>query len=674
MSRRRAAVLLTLGALCWPAAASAAPTWLPPVSAFDADATGVLAGMADDGTSLIVRTRDAGSTDVLEAVVRPPGGAPSPPREVARSAAGRYLLPFRAWGGPDGTFVVEYLDTDDRNSFNTEDVRLAVVDPDSLLVDRFTPSGYGSPISLKLALDGHGRAYLATQSDDGRIGIVRRAGGGSEELPAPTGRLPTGDVLLGTPAVAVMPDDRLLFTYGVATTVGCTRQMELRASRDVGAGTPSVDRLASSEITGTRNPVNGDCEDFQGRALAESYVYAEPDGGAAVFAFWLDPATGRYTVTAYRRPAGGAWGPEETVTTLPTNSTGNYQFSVAGARMSLSFFQNDAGSLSVRWVARNADGTWQPPRTVLDGDALVGLGVTPLADGGGLVVAADSDGDRLLTARRVLPDGTQQDPVVLASGLTVPAGSFVNAVATAADRAGNAIAVVYDTAGVRYRGFDGAGPVLDGVTIPGAGATGEARAFSLGAAHDVWSAVGTPTWSFGDGASAAGNAVAHAFAAPGRYSASVTVADAVGNTTTASGPVEVTGAPSGPPAPPARPSDTTAPRLTKRPRVNGGTLTVSVSEPARVVATITRSARGVRRGRRCVAPPRRKSKAKTRACTRQVPVATVRQTLAKAGAAKLLLPAKARRTPGAYTITLTVSDAAGNRTTTSVTYRVRRAR
>jgi hypothetical protein len=142
----------------------------------------------------------------------------------------------------------------------------------------------------------------------------------------------------------------------------------------------------------------------------------------------------------------------------------------------------------------------------------------------------------------------------------------------------------------------------------------------------------------------------------------VSVTDALGNTTTASAPVDVAA------AGPATSRDTTAPRLTKRPAVRAGVLSFSVSEAGKAVATVTRSAKGVRKGRKCVAPPRRKTKART--CSRQVQVATVRATL-KAGPAKLQLPAKVRRTKGTYTVALAITDAAGNTTTTTTTFRVK---
>ncbi len=73
-------------------------------------------------------------------------------------------------------------------------------------------------------------------------------------------------------------------------------------------------------------------------------------------------------------------------------------------------------------------------------------------------------------------------------------------------------------------------------------------------ASDRWSPV-TLRWSFGDGTSATGGAVSHAFGAAGAFSVTVTATDAVGNATSASRSVLAT-----PPAPPPPPAAT--PRVT----------------------------------------------------------------------------------------------------------------
>jgi hypothetical protein len=109
------------------------------------------------------------------------------------------------------------------------------------------------------------------------------------------------------------------------------------------------------------------------------------------------------------------------------------------------------------------------------------------------------------------------------------------------------------------------------------------------------------------------------------------------------------------------------PRFTAKPAIHGAALTFGLSEAGTVLVTITRHEKGVRKGRRCVAPPRHKTNA--RACTRVVTVSTLHETIT-GRAGKLTLPAKVRRTAGTYTITVTVRDAAGNVASAQLTYRV----
>jgi subtilisin-like proprotein convertase family protein len=96
------------------------------------------------------------------------------------------------------------------------------------------------------------------------------------------------------------------------------------------------------------------------------------------------------------------------------------------------------------------------------------------------------------------------------------------------------------------------------------------------------------------------------------------------------------------------------------------TFTLTLSEPATVTAVVTRATPGIKKGKRCVAVPKRKPKG-ARSCTRQVKVAT---GTAKPGAKTLALPAKGLG-KGKYTATLTATDAAGNKTTTVVKFTIR---
>ncbi len=91
-------------------------------------------------------------------------------------------------------------------------------------------------------------------------------------------------------------------------------------------------------------------------------------------------------------------------------------------------------------------------------------------------------------------------------------------------------------------GFDAAGPAIGALSIPSSGGAGQTLAFSVSAA-DVWSPLGATTWSFGDGQSASGTGVTHAYAKAGSYNVTVSTADVLGNATTAGGVVPISGTP-----------------------------------------------------------------------------------------------------------------------------------
>ena len=118
-------------------------------------------------------------------------------------------------------------------------------------------------------------------------------------------------------------------------------------------------------------------------------------------------------------------------------------------------------------------------------------------------------------------------------------------------------------------GFDAAGPRLDSLTIPAAGAPGQSLGFGV-APSDAWSAVGGTSWSFGDGGVGQGTNVTHAYSQPGTYQVTVSSVDALGNGTSAIGSVTVTSAEVQQPPPGDGPSGPTTeqPPTTQTPNPN----------------------------------------------------------------------------------------------------------
>jgi hypothetical protein len=98
------------------------------------------------------------------------------------------------------------------------------------------------------------------------------------------------------------------------------------------------------------------------------------------------------------------------------------------------------------------------------------------------------------------------------------------------------------SAAIEVANYDGSSPALEGASIPATGQTARPLTFAVSPLA-VTTALGQTNWSFGDGSQPTiGTSVTHAFAAPGSYRVTVTTADILGNTTSASSTVVVTNA------------------------------------------------------------------------------------------------------------------------------------
>lgn len=195
-------------------------------------------------------------------------------------------------------------------------------------------------------------------------------------------------------------------------------------------------------------------------------------------------------------------------------------------------------------------------------------------------------------------------------------------------------------------------PVAPALTAagPATGTTGEQLAFTATASDPDPGDALTITWSFDDGATAQGDAAAHAFDTPGDHTATATVRDRAGLTKSATVTVSVVAPPPPPPGggtttpPPA--ADKTPPLLTAvsltkafRARVRG-LLRLTSNEAGTLTLRVQR-----RKGRRWV----------NRRGSAVVPM--------KAGANRLRLGKAlvAKLKPGRYRLVVVAADAAGNK-------------
>ena len=224
-------------------------------------------------------------------------------------------------------------------------------------------------------------------------------------------------------------------------------------------------------------------------------VAVDPAGNAV--ASWSDFSA---VAKAALRPATGGWG-----AAIPLGSSG-HDATVGMDSAGTATVVFAEGLDEIRAVSHPAGGGWLPEARINPG----GRGASSPAlvvDAHGDATAAwtDATGPRpsIMVGRRA--GGSWQPPIRLTADERSPAEPDV-----AVDPAGNAVAAWSDTtAGViSAAGFDATSPELRAVGVPASGAAGRSVSFSA-TPFDIWSATLATTWTFGDGAAATGNLVAH---------------------------------------------------------------------------------------------------------------------------------------------------------------------
>jgi hypothetical protein len=209
------------------------------------------------------------------------------------------------------------------------------------------------------------------------------------------------------------------------------------------------------------------------------------------------------------------------------------------------------GTNTVQAAVKLAEGTWGAPVSLSEPVAY-SHGYPPLypslaIDAKGSAVAA-WDGIRASMEKgvqaAVLPGigASWQAPVRVAE-----TDGFLISPLVAMDEKGNGMAV-WEYGGrtsgeIEVANYDGSSPALEGASIPATGQTERPLTFAVSPLA-VTTALGQTSWSFGDGSQpTVGTSVTHVFTAPGSYRVTVTTADVLGNTTSASSTVVVTSPP-----------------------------------------------------------------------------------------------------------------------------------
>jgi hypothetical protein len=665
-----AAVLGASASLLAAAPAGAAPAWLSPakLSAAGQSAEAPQVSADPQGDSLAVWQRYDGGKTVIESASRPAGGAWGLPVLVS-SSADEASLPQVALDA-HGDAVAVWLSLSGGGEYS---------------IDASTKSGFGgawqAPITLRelgamtvmdprpdLAVDAQGDAVVVWERLAGAEDLVEgasRPAGGSWQ---------TAETL-STEAENLHPAEVGIDAAGEATAVWEQKGAEVR-----------IDAATKPAAGKWQHPVAVSAE---GENANEPRLAVGANGNAV--AAWEHFESEELIEAAIRASAAGTWG-KPVALTKPETGEGE----PAGQQVAIDA-QGDAvlvwarmnnGHEIVEATERAASSSaWQPVAALSGpGESLEELPQVAVNDQGNVVVVWERmhGGEETVEAAAGLATSRSWETPVALSGKGEPASEQQVGI----DGQGNAVAVWSRFDGTSYlaeaAGYDAAGPELSSLTIPTGGTVGQALAFSA-SPFDVWSALGAASWSFGDGTSQTANSVTHAYGAPGAYTVTVTSADVLGNTSSTSGAVQITGPATSikpPVLAPVAPKITAAHLTAKRFRVavhataiaakakppRGTSFRFTLSEAAKLKVLFERLAAGLRSGKHCLAPSAKLRRVHAKRCTRTLTVGTLTRAVEAAGADSLSFSGRIGRrplAPGSYKAVLTAS--AGGLSSTPVT-------
>ena len=539
-----AALVGCVALLVWSASAQAAG-WLAPVTVGPAstNVASVAVGSDRDGDVVAAWVRTTGATHVVEVATRSAGGAFSV--QPLQSAAG-FANNVGVAVNDDGDAIVSW-----RRTGATSEVWAST----RLAGGSFSPPQAIASVPGKnawepsVAINDAGAMivvwYLANSDTDNKQTIYAafRAPGGSFV----SGPISTTDVWNQSPRAALDPSGKATIVWSFWDETTNFARVRIRdangalgTQRNLSPGAPTGYPMFATVGT-----------DAVGNALA---VWSHWNGAAydVEGASRLAAADTWTNLPAFGQSASASFGNEPQVAVDPSGN------GVAIWR---------AANNTIQAASRAAGGAF--------GAAQLGISA-PTATAPR--VALDSAGNAVSVWRRTDGEGSRIEAAIR------PLGAQFGAVKTLSNRfsafdpalsmdgLGNAIAFwplddpsLPDDAdtSAQFAVYDNSPPALT-VSAPASGIAGTPLSFSA-SSSDVWSPVSV-SWSFGDGSSADGAAVSHAYAGPGTYTVTVKAVDAAGNETTTSRAVQV----STPPSPPSPPAPTPAPSRLKAKLVLAG--------------------------------------------------------------------------------------------------------
>jgi hypothetical protein len=510
-----------VAALCVGAPAASAGGWLPAqVLVTNPNSLGWPAGLAvsPDGTTVAAWSEYLGGHTLTRAAIRSPGGAFSAPVTLSNPAL-----------DIDG-LTAPVIDAQDN-------VTVAWITGGVVRAASHPSGGTWSASQDLSGTDAHD-VSLAAGGGGGAIAVWTRVVPGGERVEGAI--RPVGATLFGASA-AVSDVGQLIFGQARAAMDPAGDVAVIWQRRfDPGGGSPMEVDEATAKAAGQPFPTGAPgrvelTSTGGGDAVADSNVFdiaMTPDGH--VLAAWEAYGSGPRVYTRDRPLsgtfAGSLW--DGSSTPVSPNGTTGVRLALDAAGNAAAAWSDTASGNVIHGALRPAMGTFtdlplSPAMSETPALAMSGAGEAAVA-----WRAKVGQTFRIFASRRPAA-GTFEAPVELASA-TLPA-SVDSSPGVGVDDQGNAVVAYIRVASsdnaLMVASYDNAPPVLSDVTDPGIVVTGHPLTLSATASDRVSAA--TLHWDFGDGGSADGASVTHAFTAAGTFTVTVTATDGAGNAASA---------------------------------------------------------------------------------------------------------------------------------------------
>ncbi len=583
-----AALLVCLLCLLGSSPASAAPVWLPTtdLSAPGKDATNSAVAMDAAGDTVAVWERKTGGlTNNLQVSTRSPGGSfsaavdlslASTDPDVAMTPGGEAVAVWRHFDGAN--YVIQAATRPPGGSFSAP-------------VDVSTTDTTAQPQDLHVVINAAGAVALVWIQKDPSSAVdpnqfsVRasvRPAGGSFSAPA-----------IISPSPLTLGDDAdsprvAIDAAGDVTAVWDYKEL---------AGPRSVVQTATRPAGGSFSaPIT--LSDTSQDASSSSVAM---DSAGDAIAVWTRSNGTNFIVQESSSPPGGAFAaPVDLSATGENAATPEVAMTPAGAATVVWARPDPSGYWIVQASSGSPGGGFAAP---LDLSATGQDASDPMvavnAAGAAAVAWKRSNGSNDIVQATTRPSGGGFSPPIDLSA----AGQDAVFPDVAMDGVGDATAVWRRSNGsneiIQAAGYDADAPELRSLSIPSSGMVGVPVPFSVNP-FDVWPIAST-TFSFGDGASAAGASVAHTYAAKGTYRVTVASQDAAGTPVAAGGTISIL--PS---------NDFSIGGLSLSRKKGTGALAVTVPGPGKLVLSgkgVEKATKRVKRARRVKLPIRARGKA-----------------------------------------------------------------